>query len=114
MKESTLKKFLRRPAIELHLALHRADCLGSHAMLDTHDFCLKKLEEFRAAGAAEALRPPPLLRGGDLIALGYRPGPLFKEILSAIEDAQLEGRIATREEALALVRERYPGGAPSA
>lgn len=108
MKESTLKKFLRRATIDLHLALHRADCLGSHGALDTYDFCVKKLAEFRAAGAAQALRPAPLLRGDDLIAAGYAPGPRFKEILSALEDAQLEGRIATREDALAFVRATFP------
>lgn len=107
MKESTLKKFLRRDTVDLHLALHRADCLGCHGLLDTYDFCRAKLAEFRAAGAAEALRPAPLLRGEDLIAAGYRPGPAFKEMLAALEDAQLEGRVKTREEALRLLGERF-------
>lgn len=105
MKESTLKRFLRRDLVDLHLALHRADCLGSHGKLDTYEFCLRKLAEFRAEGAAEALRPKPLLRGGDLIALGHTPGPRFKEVLNALEDAQLEGRVTTREQAVALVEE---------
>jgi poly(A) polymerase len=108
MKESTLKRFLRRDAVDLHLALHRADCLGCHGILETYDFCVQKLAEFRAAGAADALRPAPILRGDDLIAAGYRPGPAFKEILAAVEDAQLEGRIAGKEDALAFVRERFP------
>ncbi len=108
MKESTLKRFLRQERIELHLALHRADCLASHGRLDTYEFCVRKLAEYRADAEAGALRPPPLLRGDDLIAAGYRPGPRFKEMLAAVEDAQLEGRIRTREEALALVRERFP------
>ena len=36
--------------------------------------------------------------------MGYRPGPLFREILEAVEEAQLDGRIHTPEEALELVR----------
>ena len=111
MKESTLKKFLRRDTIDLDLALHRADCLGCHGMLDTYKLCVEKLAEFRKAGAEEALRPKPLLTGADLIALGHKPGPRFKEILSALEDAQLERSIATREEAEELVRERFPAPA---
>jgi len=108
MKESTLKKFLRNPRIELHLALHRADCLASHGKLDTHRFCIEQLARFREEGEREALRPKPLLTGNDLIAAGYAPGPRFKEILGALEDAQLEGKLKTREEALAWVGERFP------
>ena len=55
----------------------------------------------------EAVRPTPLMTGRELIAAGYTPGPAFKEMLQAVEDAQLEGAIATAEEAMALVRERF-------
>ncbi len=55
----------------------------------------------------EAVRPKPLITGRDLIAAGYTPGAGFKEMLRAVEDAQLEGAISTAEEALALVRERF-------
>ena len=58
----------------------------------------------------ERLRPPRLISGDDLMAEGYRPGPLFSEILAAVEDAQLEGAITTREEALDFVRARFPAG----
>jgi hypothetical protein len=54
------------------------------------------------------VRPKPLMNGGDLIAAGYAPGPLFKEILTAVEDAQLDGRLASREEALRFVQELFP------
>ena len=57
---------------------------------------------------AEEIRPAPLLRGDDLIARGYSPGPIFKEILQAVEDAQLDGKIHTPAEALSLVVERFP------
>ena len=54
----------------------------------------------------EELKPAPLLTGKDLIAAGYRPGPLFGMVLSEIEDAQLEGRISTAEEALRMAQEK--------
>ena len=48
------------------------------------------------------LRPVPLLTGHDLIAAGFVPGPAFSAILTEIENAQLDGRIQSREEALRL------------
>jgi poly(A) polymerase len=56
------------------------------------------------------LQPEPLVTGADLIAMGYQPGPQFSLILHALEDAQLEGRIHTREESMDLVRELFPHG----
>ena len=103
MRESTLKRFLRLPHFEEHLELHRLDCLSSHRRFENYELARRKREEL----GAEQLRPPPLLTGRDLIAEGYTPGPLFSEILSAVEDAQLEGFIQTREEALELVRSRW-------
>ncbi len=99
MKESTLKRFLRLPDFDEHLALHRLDCLSSHRDLELYDFVREKI----ATMPAEQIRPEPLITGNDLIAAGYKPGPQFKEWLTAVEDAQLEGAIQTKEEALALV-----------
>ncbi|MBI4457149.1 MAG: CCA tRNA nucleotidyltransferase [Acidobacteria bacterium] len=102
MRESKLKRFLRKPNFAEHLELHRLDCLASHGMLDNYQFCKKKLEEF----GAEKMSPPRLVTGHDLIALGLRAGPLFREILTDVEDKQLEGKIANREEALEYVKQR--------
>ena len=104
MKESTLKKFLRLPAFDEHLALHRADCLASHGNLDTYEFVERK----RAEIPPEKIRPAPLVTGDDLIAAGHAPGPKFREILNAVEDAQLEGRLPSRDAALEFVRREYP------
>jgi poly(A) polymerase len=104
MKESTLKKFLRMPAFDEHLALHRADCLASHGNLSTYELIQQK----RAEIPAETMRPSPLVTGDDLIAAGHVPGPRFREILSAVEDAQLEGRLPSREAALEFVRREFP------
>ena len=105
MRPNRLKRFLRMPDFPLHLELHRLDCLGSHGFLDNYEFCREKLTEY----SAEELRPAPLLAGRDLIGMGYTPGPVFKEILHAVEDAQLGGEIATPEEARSLVRTRWGG-----
>lgn len=100
MKESTLKRFFRLERFEEHLELHRLDCLSSHRMLDNYELARRKYEEL----GREQIKPPRLLTGRDLIEAGYTPGPHFARILEAVEDAQLEGTIHTREEALALAR----------
>jgi poly(A) polymerase len=103
MRDSTLKRFLRLPQFDEHLELHRLDCLSSHGLLENYELVRSRQ---RQLGAAQ-LKPPPLITGSDLIAEGYEPGPLFGEILGAVEDAQLDGAIATREEALQLAHARY-------
>ena len=104
MRRSTQLRFLRLEGFEEHLELHRLDCLASHGDLSTYAMVKQMMEET----PAEEIRPEPLLRGDDLITQGYTPGPLFKEMLQAIEDAQLEGRIYTHADALRLVSERFP------
>jgi len=103
MRDSTLKRFLRLEHFNEHLELHRLDCLASHRQLGNYELAVRKLREL----SQEQLRPAPLLTGDDLIATGYQPGPGFKAMLTAVEDAQLEGSIRSREEALELVRERF-------
>ncbi len=104
MKESTLKKFLRMPHFEEHLELHRIDCQSSHGDLTSYNYAREKL----ASIPPETMRPKPLINGDDLVALGYAPGPRFKEILSAVEDAQLEGSLQSKEEALDFVCRLFP------
>jgi len=100
MKESTLKRFLRLPRFDEHMALHRLDCMASHRDLSLYEFAEEKLQTM----PEEQIRPRPLITGDDLIEAGYSPGPVFKELLLAVEDAQLEGSISTKEQALDLVR----------
>ena len=104
MNQSTLKKFLRMPVFEEHLELHRIDCLSSHSQLDAYKYAQEQLRSM----PPEAMRPTPLITGRDLIEAGYQSGPRFKEILTAIEDAQLEGRLASREAAMEYVRREFP------
>ena len=103
MRRSTQLRFLRMEGFDEHLELHRLDCLASHGDLSNYEMARRLLGET----PAEQIKPQPLLRGDDLIAQGYKPGPVFKQILQAVEDAQLEGSIQSREEALQLVAEQF-------
>lgn len=106
MNQSTLKKFLRLPGFDEHLELHRLDCLSSHGQLDSYNYSREQLYSL----PAEAIRPTPLVNGRDLIDAGYEPGPRFKEILSVVEDGQLDGRLSSREAAMDFVRQKFPMG----
>lgn len=97
MRTAKVKRFLARETMDDELELHRVDCRSSHGMLDNYNFLLAKREEF----ASEPLIPPPLLTGNDLIALGWKPGPRFKEVLDSVQTLQLEGALRSHEEALA-------------
>lgn len=103
MRESTLKRFLRLPKFEEHLALHWLDASSCHGDLRLYCFAKERFESV----PVEAMRPKLLVTGKDLIAAGYRPGPKFKAMLDAAEDAQLEGAVETTAEGMAVVRERF-------
>ena len=103
MRPSRLKRFLRTDRFEDHLELHRVDCMSCHGELDNYAFCKAALENLEP----EQIRPDPLINGRDLIAMGYIPGPAFKQVLRAVEDAQLEGRVTRRDEALRLAAQVF-------
>jgi putative nucleotidyltransferase with HDIG domain len=105
MRDSTLKRFFRLDRFDEHLALHRMDCMASHRNLSLYQFALERYQ----TAEPEQIRPAPLITGDDLIAFGYRPGPQFRTMLNLVEDAQLEGTIHSREEALAIIKERSAG-----
>ncbi|MFN8624631.1 MAG: CCA tRNA nucleotidyltransferase [Candidatus Binatia bacterium] len=108
MRMSTLKRFLAAQAIEELLELGRLDALASNKDLTYYDFCIQKLHELGTA----ALKPSPLLRGRDLLELGFPPGPLFTQILAAVADAQLDGLLHSRAQAVDWVRARYAVRSP--
>jgi poly(A) polymerase len=103
MRLSTLKRFLREDGIDELLELTRIDALSSNGDLGYYLFCKERLVSLKE----EEIRPAPLLRGDDLIALGYKPGPLFAKILREVEDQQLGGELYSREEALDWVKRNY-------
>ena len=104
MKPSTFKRFIRLPRFDEHMQLHRLDCEASHRSLRLYDFTREK----RAELPASAIRPEPLITGDDLIAAGYAPGPVFKQILSAVEDAQLDGGLQSKKQAMKFIRNKFP------
>ena len=104
MKASTFKRFVRLPRFDEHLELHRLDCKASHRKLGLYDYTRQKIAEL----TPQSIRPTPLVGGDDLLAAGYSPGPQFKEILTAVEDAQLEGQVDSKEQAMGFVRRKFP------
>jgi poly(A) polymerase len=99
MRTSKLKTILAHPGIRELLALHRADALASGRSLDHVEYCEYLLREWSEAD----LNPPPLLTGHDLTRRGLQPGPLFKRLLDAVREAQLEGTVTTPRQAMELV-----------
>jgi poly(A) polymerase len=110
MRIAKLKRFMARPTFDDELELHRVDCASSHRMMENYEFLQQKREEF----ANEPIIPPPLVGGDDLIALGMKPGPQFKQILDEVETRQLEGTLRTRDEALEWLRRDYLKQTPNA
>jgi poly(A) polymerase len=103
MRTAKLKRFMATPTFPHELELHRVDCASSNGFTDNLEYLIAKREEF----SQEPLIPPPLVTGRDLIQAGLKPGPLFTEILDAIQVEQLEGRLRTREDALAFFRQNW-------
>ena len=104
MREAKLKRFMARPTFEDETELHRVDCLGSWGGLDNYDFLNQKRTEFDN----EPIIPPPLLTGKDLIEIGWNPGPELGEILTKVQDLQLEGSLSSKEEAMDWVNSNHP------
>jgi putative nucleotidyltransferase with HDIG domain len=100
MKESTLKKFMQRETFETELQQHRIDCLASHGDLSNWRFLKKKTKTL----SREEIKPKPLLTGKDILAMGYKEGPVIGKILRALEEAQLEGEIQTPEAATEWIK----------
>jgi putative nucleotidyltransferase with HDIG domain len=103
-REAKLRRFLGSPLTDAHLELHRIDCLAAHGDLSIHRWCREQIERF----AAEPPKVPRLITGDDLIAAGYRPGPGIGKVLAAVDDERLEGRLTSREEAIAWSLRTFP------
>lgn len=100
MSEATFRRFVRQPGFETLLELYRIDLASSGRPLAVYEAVRRRLEQL----PPESLHPPPLLRGRDLLAMGYAPGPDFSLALKALEDEQLAGRVTRREEAERFIR----------
>jgi hypothetical protein len=100
MREARLKRLMAEDGFQELAELWRADCLASGGTDEPYEALMAR---YRAMGR-EVVRPPPLISGNDLIDLGLDPGPIFREILDEVYDAQLEGRAASKDEAMALAK----------
>ena len=109
MRVSKLKRFMTLPNFEEHLELHRVDCLASHRNLENVDFLTEKLKTFNMdeIRSVVGLKPNRILTGDDLIELGFKQGPIFREILTDVEDKQLEGILVEKEQAVSYVLSFY-------
>ena len=108
MRESRLKTILIHPGIGELLALHRTDSIASGKSIAHVEFCEKYLRET----PPEVLNPIPLITGDDLTALGIEPGPLYKKLLDAVREAQLESTIRTKDVALEMAKRLLTEEAP--
>ena len=98
-----LKRYIRQAEFEgISVLLDALNKLGEI----TPELC-EEIQEAERKFTQEDLFPAALLNGGDLQALGYKPGPLFKEALLRLENAQLNEIIRTRDEAEALMKEVF-------
>jgi poly(A) polymerase len=107
MRQAKLKVLLVHKGIDELFALHRADALASGRSLDHVEYAERKRAEWLADGT---LDPEPILTGNDLMEMGLTPGPQFKPLLEKAREAQLDGTIRTKEEAVALVRKLLADG----
>src|SRR5580700_6226859 len=107
MRTAKLKRMLARETFPIELELHRIDCSSSHRNLENYEFLKARAAEL----PPEVVKPPPLLTGHDLLALGLTPGPAVGRILREIEELQLEERLNSRAEALDFAKSRA-GEAP--
>lgn len=103
MRTSTLKRMLSEDGFDELLEVSRMDALASSSYLGHYHFCRRAMTQMTPA----QIRPPRFISGSDLIGMGFKPGPAFKNILKEVEDLQLDGEIADREAAIAYVRRHY-------
>jgi poly(A) polymerase len=99
LRESKLKRMLAEPGIDELLALHRADALASTGDTQHVDYCHYYLE----TQPTGPINPAPLLTGHDLVRHGLKPGPQFAFLLDRVREAQLEGLLLNKREALEWV-----------
>ena len=100
MREAKLTRLVADPLFPLHLELHRLDCLASHAKMQVYDFRKEKHDQWLNRPEF----PERFIDGHVLLDMGLKPGPQIGRILEEVYDAQLEGRIQNRDEALEMAR----------
>ena len=100
--DGAFRRLAQKVDLELLARVADSDCLGRTGHFDCSGIGWF-LERAKALGV-EHEAPPPLVRGRHLIAMGMRPGPAMGTLLREIYDHQLDGRIGSLEDGLALAR----------
>ena len=100
MRLSKLKRLLAEEGYPELAELCRIDALASSGDLSDYHYC----QEMFSKLSHEEVKPKPLITGHDLIDMGLKPGPVFKDILMKIEDEQLEGNLKTKEAAIEMAK----------
>jgi tRNA nucleotidyltransferase/poly(A) polymerase len=103
METAPLKRFLRIDRFADHIELRRLHRTADGGDLEALEFVREKLGTWSETD----LWPEALISGDDLIRLGMEPGPSFREILTLVEDEQLEQRLVDRDGAIRFVRQRF-------
>jgi poly(A) polymerase len=104
MRVSKLRRFMARETFSEEMELHRVDCQSSHGSMDIHSFLQARRKEF----SNEPVIPPRLLKGSDLIGMGWKPGPRFRDVLETAQNRQLEGLLTTKDQAIEWLKSEYP------
>jgi poly(A) polymerase len=103
MRPATLKRMLAEDGFDELMEVAFMDAMASSSYLGFWHFCKHAMSTM----TAQEIRPPRLIGGDDLKELGFTPGPRFKAILKDVEDQQLDGLLANRDDALEYVRVHY-------
>ena len=101
--DGAFRRLAQKVDLELLARVAMSDCLGRAG-----DFDCSAIDVFleRARRLGVEHRPPdPIVMGRHLLALGLRPGPEVGRVLRHIYEQQLDGRVTTLDEGLALARE---------
>ena len=101
MRPNKLKRLFAEDGYPELAELSRIDALASSGDLSDYHFCQETFEKL----THEEVKPKSLITGHDLIAMGLKPGPHFRDILTKLEDEQLDGNLTTRDEAIAMAQE---------
>ncbi len=112
VRESALKRLVHRmgddtPLLVLHTLADKEASRGKLSIqVDelVENYCLQTLELFQQD---QVVHPPSLVRGEDVMALGYSPGPKIGKILNFVWQKQIDGEIKSREEALKVLKENF-------
>ena len=100
--DGAFRRLARKCDLELLYLVSKADALarGPASESVSQEWFIERAR----ALAVEHAPPKPILMGRHLIQLGVEPGPRMGEILQAVYELQLDGKVTSLEEALEAAR----------